>query len=107
MIAHIGYHLWVHLLITTDQNLEIATIDQPPTTITKTGIDAVGLDHNPILADTTAKVATALTVAILGHTTWTTEDITGVVHDAHTQVLTHIILTTTLHTKEYLHTGVH
>ena len=32
-----------------------------------------------------------------------TDDITGVVHDAHTQPLTHIILTRTLHIADHLH----
>ena len=78
------------------KNLEIATtIDQPHVTIMKTGTDAVGLDHNPIITDTTAKVTMTPTEAIPGHTTGTSDDITGVVHDVHTQVLTHIIFTTT------------
>ena len=51
----------------------------------KTGTDAVALDHNPILADTTAKVTMTLTEAIPGHITRTTGDITGVLHDTHTQ----------------------
>ena len=45
------------------------------------------------------------TEAIPGHTTGTTDDITGVVHDTHTQVLIHIILTVTLHTIDHLHIG--
>ena len=39
------------------------------------------------------------------HITGMTDDITGVVHDAHTQVLVHIILTLTLHTADHLHIG--
>ena len=81
--------------------------DQPHTTITKTGTDAVGLDHNPILADTTAKIDMTLTEAIPGHITGTTGDITGVLHNGHTQTLIHIILTMTLHTKDHLHIGAH
>ena len=104
---HIGYHLQVHLHVTTDQNLKIATIDQPHATIMKTGTDTVGLDHNPILADTTAKVAMTHTEAFPGHITGTTEDITGVVPDDHTQTLVHSILAATLHIKDYLHTGAH
>ena len=101
-----GYHLQVHLHVTTDPNLKIVTtIDHPHVTAMKTGTDAIGLDHNPIITDTTAKVAMAPTEAIPGHTTGTTDDITGVVHDAHTQVLIHIILTTTLNTADHLHIG--
>ena len=39
------------------------------------------------------------------HTTGTTDDITGVVHDAHTQVLIHIILVAMLHITDHLHIG--
>ena len=105
-IAHTGYHLQVHLHINTDQNLKIATaIDQPHATITKTGTDAVGLDHNPIIRDTTAKLTMIPTEAIPGHTTGTTDNIIGVVPDTNTQVLIHIILTVTLHTSDHLHIG--
>ena len=69
------------------------------------GTDAVGLDHNPIIADTTAKVTMTPTEAFPGHTTLTTDDNTGVVNNTHTQVLIHIILTVTLHTVDHLHTG--
>ena len=74
-------------------------------TITKTGTDAVGLDHNPIITYTTAKVTMIPTKAIPGHTTGTTDDITGVIHGAQTQVLIHIILAMTLHTTDHLHIG--
>ena len=50
----------------------------------KTGTDTVGLDHNPIIADTTEKVTMTPAEAIPGHTTGTTDNITGVVHAAHT-----------------------
>ena len=73
----------------------------------KTGTDAVGLDHNPIIADTTAKVNMTPTEASPGHTTGTTDDIIGVVHDAHIQVLIHIIPAVTLHPADYLHTEAH
>ena len=65
----------------------------------------VGLDHNPILTDTTAKVAMIPMEAIPGHTTGTTDDTIGVLYDPHTQVLIHIILTATLHTTDHLHIG--
>ena len=71
----------------------------------KTGTDGVGLDHNPIITDTTAKVAMIPTEAIPGHTTGTTDNIIGVVHDAHIQVLIHIIPTTALHTTDHFHIG--
>ena len=71
----------------------------------KTGTDRVGLDPNPIIADTTAKVTLTHTETIPDHITGTTEDITGVVHDAHTQILIHIILIAALHIKDQLHIG--
>ena len=72
-------------------------------TITKTGIEAIGLHHNPIIADTTAKVTMIPTEAIPGHTTGTTDNIIGVLHDAHTQALIDIILTMTLHITDHIH----
>ena len=69
----------------------------------KTGTDVVSLDLNPILTDITAKVAITPTEAIPGHTTGIIDDITGVVHDAHTQALTHIVLTMTLHIADHQH----
>ena len=78
-------------------------MDQPHASITKTGTDAVGLGHNLIIADTTANVAMTPTEAVPGHATGTTDNISGVVHDAHTQVLIHTILTTTPHTTDQLH----
>ena len=71
----------------------------------KTGTDAVGLDHNPIITDTTAKATMIPTEAIPGHTKGTTHNNTGVVHDAHTQVCIHIIFIATLHTADHLHIG--
>ena len=70
----------------------------------KTGTDTAGLDLNPILADITAKVIMTPTEAIPGHTTGITDDITGVVHDAHALALIHIILTVTLHITDHLPT---
>ena len=67
----------------------------------------VGLDHNPILADTTATVTMIPTEAIPGHITGTTDDITGIFHDIHTQVYIHTVLTMTLHIEGHLHTGAH
>ena len=63
-IAHTGYHLQVHLHITTDHNLDInAPIDPPHATITKTGTNAVDTDHNHTIEDTTAKVTITPTEA--------------------------------------------
>ena len=45
------------------------------------------------------------TETIPGHTTGITYAITGVVHDAHTQVLIHTVLTVTLHITDHLHIG--
>ena len=52
-----------------------------------TGIDVVGLNHDPTIADTTVPVDMIPSGAIQGHTTGTTEDITGVVHNAQTKYL--------------------
>ena len=66
----------------------------------KTGTNAVDPDHN-----TTAKVTITYTEAILGHTIGTADDITGVIHDTHTQTLIYTVLTMTLHIEGHLHTG--
>ena len=73
----------------------------------KTSTDAVGPGHNLIIKDITAKTTMTSTEAILGPTIGTTNDNTGGIYDAHTQVLIHIILPMTLHTTEHLHTGAH
>ena len=65
-------------------------------TMTSTG-------HNPILADITAKVTMTPTEAIPGHTTGITDNITGVVCNAHTQALIPIVLTAALHITDHLH----
>ena len=89
---------------TIDQNLVVAaTLDQTHITIMKTGTDAVSLDLNLILTDITAKVIMIPTKAIPGHTTGITDGLTEVVHDAHTQLLTHIVLAMMLHITDYLH----
>ena len=69
----------------------------------KTDTDTVSLDLNPTLTNITAKVIITPTEAIPGHTTGITDDITGVVHNVHTQPLTHIVLTMTLHIADHLH----
>ena len=68
----------------------------------RTGTDAVSPDVNPILTDITTKLVMTPTETIPGHTTGITDDTTGVVHDAHTQPLTHIILAMTLHITDHL-----
>ena len=72
-----------------------------------TGRDAVDPDHDHIIKDTTAKVIITPTEAILGHSVGTTDKITGVIHDAYTQVPIHTILIMTLHIKDHHHTGAH
>ena len=69
----------------------------------KTSTDTASLDYNPILIDITTKVIMTPTEAIPGHTTGITDDITGVVNNAYTQTLTHIILAVTLHITDHLH----
>ena len=66
--------------------------------------DAVGLDCNPILTDTTAEAAMTPTEAIPGHATGTADAITGELHGAHTQMPIHITLVMTPHIKDHLHT---
>ena len=66
----------------------------------KTGTDAVDPDQDHIIKDTAEK-------AMLGHTIWTADDITGVIHDAHTQRLIFTVLTVTLHIEGHLLTGAH
>ena len=73
----------------------------------KTGTNTVDPDHNHIIEDTAAKVTITPTKAILGHTIGTGDDITGGIHDAHTQTLIYTILTMTLHIEGHLHTGAH
>ena len=100
-----GYHLQVHLHVTTDHHPDKnLTIDQPPTTIMKSGTDTVGLDHNPILADTTAEAAVTPTEAVSGHTTETADAITRVLPGDHTQMPIHITLAMALHIRVHLHT---
>ena len=73
----------------------------------KIGTNAVDQDHNHITEATTAKVAITPTEAVLGHTIGTADDITGVIHNAHTQTLIYNVLTMTLHIEGHLHTGAH
>ena len=67
----------------------------------KEGADAVSLDLNPIITNITLKVIMTPTEAIPGHNTGITDNITGVVHNAHTQPLTLIILLMTLHSADH------
>ena len=57
----------------------------------KSGTDAVGLGHNPILTDTTVEDAMTPTEASPGHTTGTADAIAGVLPDAHTQMSIHML----------------
>ena len=50
----------------------------------KADTDTVGLDHNPILADTIAEATMPHTEAISGHATGTTDVISGVLPGTHT-----------------------
>ena len=59
------------------------------------------------MEDTTAKVTMTLKEAVPSQIIGTTEDITGVIHNAHTQVLIHTVLITALHITDHLHTGAH
>ena len=89
-----------------DHSLNIDTsIDPPYAPVTKTHTNAVDPDHNHIIEDTAAKVTITPTEAILGHTIGTPDDITGVIHDAHTQTLIYTILTMTFYIEGHLHIG--
>ena len=95
----------VHLHPTTDLNPIVATAtDQPHATVTKTGIDAVGLDCSPIPADTTSEATVIPTETVQSHITGITNVIMGVLHDAHVLVIIHIIHAVTLHLTDHLHT---
>ena len=88
--------------VTTDHHPKIdLTIDQAPTTVMKSGTEAVGLGHNPILTYTTTKATVTPTETILGHTTGTADAITGVLPSIHTQMLIHIALTMTPRIGDY------
>ena len=67
-----------------------------------TDTDALGLCHNPILTDTTATVAMIPTEDAPGHIIGTADNITGVLHDAHTQMLISTVLAVTLHIEGHL-----
>ena len=104
-MAHTVYLFQVHLHVSTDHNLNIDTpMDPPHNTVTKTGTNAVDPDHNHIIENTAAKITINPTEAILGHSKGTADDITGVIHNAHTQMLISTILTAILHIKSHLHT---
>ena len=60
--------------------------------ITMTDTDMVGPDHNPILINTSATVTMIPTEAAPGHTIGIADNITGILHDAHTQMLISTIL---------------
>ena len=61
----------------------------------ESGTDAVGLGHNPILADTTAEATMTPTETIPGHTTETADTITGLLTGTNAQMPIHITLAMT------------
>ena len=72
-----------------------------------TGTNIVDPDHSHIIADTAAIVAITSTDTVLSHTRGTADDITRVIHDAHTQMPMSTILTVTLCIEGHLHTRAH
>ena len=62
-----------------------------------TDTDTVGLGHNPILTDNTATVTMIPNEDAPGYIIGTADNITGVIFDAHTQMLISTVLTITLH----------
>ena len=100
-IVHTEYHPQIHLHIITDHNPDInITIVQPHATIPQIGTEAVDLDSNPTIEDITAKGTINPSEHILGHTTETTGDITGVGHADSIQTLLHTAHTMTPCTKD-------
>ena len=73
----------------------------------KADTDIVGLDHNPIFADTIVEATVTPPEAIPGHTTDTADAIAGVLPDTQTQMPIHITLTMTPHIRDHLHTEAH
>ena len=67
----------------------------------KSGTDAVGLGHNPILKDTTAEATVPPTEVIPDHTTGTADAIVGVLPNAHAQMPIHITLATRPNIRDY------
>ena len=70
----------------------------------KADTDAGSLDHNHILAGTTAEAAMTPTETIPGHATGTADAMTGVLPSAHTPMPIPIALTMTPHIEDHLHT---
>ena len=70
----------------------------------KSGTDAVGIGHNPILTDTTAEAAMTPTEAIPGQTTGTADAITGVLPGTPAQMPIHIALAMTPYIGDHPHT---
>ena len=107
-IVHTEYHPQVHLHIIIDYNPGIdITTAQPHATIPQIGTEEVDLDYNHTTKDTTAKVTINPSEHVLGHTTETTGDITGVVHADSLQTLHHTAHTVTSHIKDTPLTEAH
>ena len=80
-IVHTEYHPWVHQHIIIDHKPGIdITAAQSHTTVPQIDTEEVDLDHNHTIKGTAANVAITPSDHILGHTTKTTGDLTGVVH---------------------------
>ena len=95
------YHPQVHLHIIIYHNPSIdITTAQPHTTIPQIGTEAVDLNPNCTTKDTTAKVPINPLEHILGHTTETTGDITGVVHTENIQTFIHTALAMSPHIED-------
>ena len=100
-IVHTKYHPQVHLHVIIDHNPGIdTTTAQLHATIPQIGTEAVDLNPIHTSKDIAAKVAINTSDHVLGHTTETTGDITGVVHANSIQTFLHIALTTTPHTED-------
>ena len=95
-IVHTEYHPQVHLHIIIDHNPSIdITTAQPHAPIPLIGTEAVDVNPNPTTKDITAKITINPSEHILGRTTGTTGDITGVVQTNSIQTLLHTAFTVT------------
>ena len=94
-------HALLHVIIDHIVSIDITTA-QPHATIPQMGTEAPDLDHNHTTEDTAARVTINPSEHVLGHTTETTGDITGVVQVNSIPTLLHTTVTMTPSTDEAL-----
>ena len=89
----------LYTIIDHNPSMDITTA-QLHTTIPQIGIEAIDLNPNDTTEDITAKVTISPSEHVIGHTTETMEDMTGVVHVDSTHTLLHTTLTETPHIED-------